>query len=155
MVIVEDENDIQELSSIAVPLEESVGYGLEELPHQGLRSTLDRLPLETLRLLCSGEGVSDTGGKKDLIERLVGRVVSKTKGKNKAEGSSRSNGSWLKEGDAGVAGMTLDGIFQKSMDLGEGSGKPQEWAAPDAHYIALERSLEKSMQATLEKVVVR
>ncbi|CAG8821741.1 32831_t:CDS:2, partial [Gigaspora margarita] len=47
-----------------------------------------------------GEGVSDTGCKKDLIERLVRRVVSKTKDKNRLEGSSQSSGSWFKEGDA-------------------------------------------------------
>ncbi|CAG8814150.1 287_t:CDS:2, partial [Gigaspora margarita] len=31
--------------------------------------------------------------------------------------------------------------------------KLQDWVAPDVQYIALERSLEKMMQATLEKVV--
>ncbi|CAG8688257.1 29214_t:CDS:2 [Gigaspora margarita] len=75
---------------------------------------LDHLSVKTLRLLCSGEGVSDTGCKKDLIEKLVRRVVSKTKGKNRVDGSSQSSSSWFKK--------------------------------------ALERSLEKLIQATLERL---
>ncbi|CAG8857282.1 43247_t:CDS:1, partial [Gigaspora margarita] len=70
--------------------------------------------------------------------------------KNRVDGSSQSSGSWFKEGDTGLAVMPLDGIFQKRTDLGEGSGK--DWAAPDDHFIALGRSLEKSMQATLERL---
>ncbi|CAG8834011.1 35128_t:CDS:2, partial [Gigaspora margarita] len=106
----EDENDIQELSSIALFLKEGIGYGLEELSHKGLESTLDYLFVKTLRLLYSSESVSDTDCKKDLIKRLVERV--------------------------------------KRTDLGERSSK--NWAASNAHFIVLERSLEKSIQATLE-----
>ncbi|CAG8489795.1 hypothetical protein C2G38_2191598 [Gigaspora rosea] len=152
MVMVEDENDLQEVLSAVLPLEEGVGYGLEELPLQGLKSTLDRLPVETLRLLCSGNGLSEAGCKKGLIERLVGRVVSKTKGKDRAKRSSQSSGTWFRESDASLAGMSLDSIFQRRTDLVE----EVEIHKSGPHLmciIALERSLEKSMQVTLEKVV--
>lgn len=59
MVLIEDENEVQEVLPTALALEENVGYDLEESSHQGLKSTLDRLPVETLKLLYNGEGLSE------------------------------------------------------------------------------------------------
>ncbi|RIB05648.1 hypothetical protein C2G38_2219056 [Gigaspora rosea] len=126
MVIVEDENEVQELSSVTAPLGNGAVHDLEELPHQGLRSTLDRLPVETLMLLCNSEGLSELGFKRDLIERLAERVGSKAKGKSKAEGSVQNRGVWIREGGVDSEGVLFD---------------------------ALEKSLEKTVQAMLEKVV--
>ncbi|CAG8766751.1 10213_t:CDS:2, partial [Gigaspora rosea] len=93
-------NSLKQFQTI-LPLEKGIGYSLEKLPHQGCKNVL--------------------------IERLAGRVVNKTKDKDRAEGSSQRSG--------------------------KGNGKPQEWVILDVHYIVLKRLLKKSMQATLEKVV--
>lgn len=89
IVLVEDENNVQEILFATLTLEGCVGYDSEEFPHQGLKGTLDRLLVETLKLLCNGEGLSEVGVKKDLVERLAGRVVSKTKEKGRVGGNGQ------------------------------------------------------------------
>ncbi|CAG8650674.1 4570_t:CDS:2, partial [Gigaspora rosea] len=133
-----DENEMQESSPAVLRPGSGVGVDLEELPHQGLRGTLDRLPMETLKVLCGGEGLSESGSKKDLVERLSARVASKVVIKIEVFGRKK---------------MGFGEYFEERADAGRGSRKAQEWASPDAQFIAMERSLEKSIQATLEKVV--
>ncbi|CAG8782001.1 6945_t:CDS:2, partial [Racocetra persica] len=46
-----------------------------------LKNNLDRLTIETLRSLCSAEGLSETGNKKNLAECFAMKVTNKIKGK--------------------------------------------------------------------------
>ncbi|RIB01046.1 hypothetical protein C2G38_2232062 [Gigaspora rosea] len=118
MVLVQDENEVQEVLPATLTLESGEGYDVEESSHQGLKSTLERLPVETLKLLCNGEGLSEAGVKRDLVERLAERVVSKSRRK-----------------------VRID-------DDGQGNN-----GNSDLQFLALERSLEKLIQASLEKAV--
>ncbi|RIB25512.1 hypothetical protein C2G38_2031001 [Gigaspora rosea] len=132
MVIVEVENEVQELSSVMVPLGNGAVYDLEELPYQGLRSTLDRLPVETLRLLYNSEGLFELGFKRDLIERLAERVGSKAKGKGKAEESVQNRGVWIREGGVDSEEALFDSNFKRRSDLNGENWKPQDWSTSDA-----------------------
>ncbi|RIB28598.1 hypothetical protein C2G38_2157588 [Gigaspora rosea] len=120
----EDENEVQEVLPAMLALESGEGYDVEESSHQGLKSTLEQLLVETLKLLYNGEGLSEVGVKRDLVERLVKRVVSKSKRKERIDDDDQGNNVW-----------------------GENNGNS------DLQFLALERSLEKSIQATLEKAV--
>ncbi|CAG8579159.1 16240_t:CDS:2, partial [Gigaspora margarita] len=46
-----------------------------------------------------------------------------------------------------------EGIFDRRSEMSEGGLGVRGFSAPDLQYIALERSLEKTVQATMEKVV--
>ncbi|CAG8648285.1 4629_t:CDS:2 [Gigaspora rosea] len=122
MVLVQDENEVQEVLPATLTLESGEGYDVEEFSHQELKSTLGRLPVETLKLLCNGEGLSEAGVKRDLVERLAGRVVSKSKRKERIDDDGQD-------------------------------AKTQDWGNSDLQFLALERSLEKSIQVSLEKAV--
>ncbi|RIB04805.1 hypothetical protein C2G38_2048140 [Gigaspora rosea] len=70
MVLVQDENEVQEVLPTTLTLESGVEYDLEESSHQGLKSTLDWLPVETLKLLCNGEEKSIQA----TLEKVVGEI---------------------------------------------------------------------------------
>ncbi|RIB05021.1 hypothetical protein C2G38_2282038 [Gigaspora rosea] len=99
MVLVQDENEVQEVLPATLTLESGEGYDVEESSHQRLKSTLELLPVETLKLLYNSEG------------------------------------------------------FEKRSNVNEGDAKTQDWENSDLQFLALERSLEKSIQASLEKAV--
>ncbi|CAG8438935.1 10486_t:CDS:2 [Dentiscutata heterogama] len=47
----------------------------------GFKNSLDRLTVDTLRMLCSAEGLPCSGSKKELVERFALRMSNKIKGK--------------------------------------------------------------------------
>ncbi|CAG8827125.1 18924_t:CDS:1, partial [Gigaspora rosea] len=51
-----DENEVQEVLPATLALESSKGYDIEESSHQGLKSTLEWLPVEMLKLLYNSKG---------------------------------------------------------------------------------------------------
>ncbi|CAG8799535.1 21171_t:CDS:1, partial [Dentiscutata erythropus] len=94
MVLVEDKNNLQEVFPASLTVDSVLGEDLEEITQQGLISTLGHLLVKTLCLLCSGEGLSETGSKKELVERLVGNVLSKAKGKGKPGDVGQDKNVW-------------------------------------------------------------
>ncbi|CAG8848392.1 44259_t:CDS:2, partial [Gigaspora margarita] len=87
---------------------------------------------------------------KDLVKRLVRRVINKAKWKSRAEESVQNRGVWVRKWYR-LEGVLFEGNFERSTNLGEGR-KSLDWVVPVVQYIALERFLEKTTQATLEKV---
>lgn len=56
MVLTEDENEVRGVLPAVLTPENNLGNDLEKWHHR-LKNTLDRLPVEMLKLLCSGEGL--------------------------------------------------------------------------------------------------
>ncbi|CAG8815004.1 14841_t:CDS:2, partial [Gigaspora rosea] len=73
MVLVQDENEVQEVLPATLALESGEGYDVEESSHQGLKKA---------------------GIKRDLVERLAGRVVSKSKRKERIDDNGQVNNVW-------------------------------------------------------------
>ncbi|CAG8645462.1 10927_t:CDS:1, partial [Scutellospora calospora] len=67
---------------------------VEPTSQQGLKSSLEHMSVETLKVLCQAEGLLEIETKRELVVRLVGRVVSKVKGKGRAKGSSQDRDMW-------------------------------------------------------------
>ncbi|CAG8595193.1 3463_t:CDS:1, partial [Cetraspora pellucida] len=134
---------------------------VEKSQEQSLRNSLDRLTIDTLKVVCRGEGLSERGMKKDLVERLADRVLSKAKGKDKVTdniqvGNIReSRMSFdVKEGlqDSSYKGRsceTFDTVRSGGVDEIGGEG----YLDFDQQYVAFEKSMEKTMQAMVGKVV--
>ncbi|RIB12582.1 hypothetical protein C2G38_2200265 [Gigaspora rosea] len=152
IVLVQDENEVQEVLPATLALESGEGYDVEESSHLGLKSTLERLPVETLKLLCNSEGLLEAGVKRDLVKRLVGRVVSKSKRKERIDNDGQGNNVWG-ENNVGFGGRLFEKGFEKGSKVIEGDAKMQDWGNSDLQFLALERFLEKLIQATLEKAV--
>ncbi|CAG8831550.1 3166_t:CDS:2, partial [Gigaspora margarita] len=75
----EDENDIQKILSIMLPLEGAIVYNLEKLSYQKLKSTLDYLLVETLRLLYKKVFGLESGiDLKDILFEALERSLEKT-----------------------------------------------------------------------------
>ncbi|RIB10340.1 hypothetical protein C2G38_2206387 [Gigaspora rosea] len=125
MVLVQDKNEVQEILPATLALESGVEYDLEESSHQGLKSTLDQLPVKMVKLLCNGEGLSEAEAKRDLIERLAGRVVNKSKRKERTDDSGQSNNVWI-ENDIGFVSRVFKKNFEKGMRVDEGDARTQE-----------------------------
>ncbi|CAG8788996.1 15316_t:CDS:1, partial [Cetraspora pellucida] len=75
------------MSFIEDHMERSFSLSTQEVQDESVstdtsfRNSRDRLTLDTLRILCSVEGLSSSGSKKDLVERFASRTSSKIKGK--------------------------------------------------------------------------
>ncbi|RIB02128.1 hypothetical protein C2G38_2228679 [Gigaspora rosea] len=152
MGLVQDENELQEVLPATLALKSGEGYDVEESSHQGLKGTLERLPVETLKLLCNGEGLSEVEVKWDLVERLAGRVVSKSKRKVRIDDDGQGNNIWG-ENNVDFGGSFFEKGFEKRSKVNERNAKMQDWGNSDLQFLALEQSLKKSIQATLEKAV--
>ncbi|CAG8742282.1 17462_t:CDS:1, partial [Dentiscutata heterogama] len=61
----------------------------EKLSQQMLRTSMDRLLMKSLQMLCKSESLSKAGTKKKLIEKLAERIVSKAKEKNRVKKGSQ------------------------------------------------------------------
>ncbi|RIB04957.1 hypothetical protein C2G38_2048001 [Gigaspora rosea] len=153
MAQIESDSDLQEILSTALPSSSNSGEDSEKISQQALRISMGRLSLETLKMLCKAEGLSELGTKKELVERLSGRIVNKAKGKDKEEVSNQSKNT--REGRIGIDfdGGVCEGFFDKRLETSEGGMGARGFSTPDLQYIALERSLEKTVQTTMEKVV--
>lgn len=79
------------------------------------------------------------GTKRDLVERLIRRVVSEAKEKGRVANSSQKRNAWEEN-------MADKGNFKKRAVAGEESAGAQEWVIPDSQYLALERSLERTIR---------
>ncbi|CAG8842844.1 831_t:CDS:2, partial [Gigaspora margarita] len=66
------------------------------------------------------------------------------------EESMQNRGVWVRKWYR-LEGVSFEGNFKRSTNLGEGR-KLLDWVVPVVQYIALKRFLEKTIQATLEKV---
>ncbi|CAG8614332.1 1725_t:CDS:2, partial [Cetraspora pellucida] len=141
----ENKNDIQEIFPMALLSDNVVEDSAERVSQQGLKSRLDRLSLEALKMLCKEEGLSEMEVKKELMERLAVRMFNKTKRKA-IENSNISGMSSKKENIRRKRGEV------RILEDNEGRTGVQEYGVPDLQYLALERSLEKTVQATMEKV---
>ncbi|CAG8777121.1 18260_t:CDS:2, partial [Gigaspora rosea] len=113
----------QEVLPATLTLESGEGYDVEESSHQRLKSTLELLPVETLKLLYNSE-----------------------------DDDSQGNNVWGKC-DVSFGGRLFEKGFEKRSNVNEGDAKTQDWENSDLQFLALERSLEKSIQASLEKAV--
>ncbi|CAG8796471.1 1079_t:CDS:2, partial [Cetraspora pellucida] len=116
-----------------------------------LKNSLEHMTVETLRVLCQAEGLLEVGTKKELVERLVGRVVSKAKEKGRGEDSSQDRDMWHDRMSLVSDDVVHDKFENRSEN--ENNAEVQNGSLPDSHYIALEKSLEKTVQATLEKAL--
>ncbi|CAG8826305.1 8865_t:CDS:2, partial [Dentiscutata erythropus] len=54
---------------------------VQDEPDTGFKNSLDRLTLDTLRVLCNAEGLSSSGAKKELVERFAAKTSNKIRGK--------------------------------------------------------------------------
>ncbi|CAG8522829.1 3422_t:CDS:2 [Cetraspora pellucida] len=103
----------------------------EKSQKQSLKNSLDRLTIDTLKVVCRGEGLFESGTKKDLVERLADRVLSKAKGKDRV----------------------TDSVQVGNMKESRCEGRIWELFGFDQQYVALEKLIEKMMQAMVRKVV--
>ncbi|CAG8509206.1 4178_t:CDS:2 [Cetraspora pellucida] len=118
--------------SLCEPSEEGV------VAESNFLNSLDRLTVDTLRVLCEAEGLSNAGTKKDMAERLAAKTASKLKGKDLAVSNQLVN----------MLIMLMIGQEQRFMNQGENDRLGEE-----RRYLMLERSLEKSLQVTLAKAL--
>ncbi|CAG8769779.1 7048_t:CDS:2, partial [Cetraspora pellucida] len=77
----ERKNDIQKIFPMVLLSDNVVEDSTERVSQQGLKSGLDRLSLQALKMLYEGEGLSETGVNKELVERLAVRMFNKAKEK--------------------------------------------------------------------------
>ncbi|CAG8637009.1 13497_t:CDS:2 [Cetraspora pellucida] len=75
---IENNSDVQEIFPTAT-VDNTLKDNTQKVTQQGLKSGLDQLSIETLKMMCKGEGLSESGSKKELVERLVVRMISKVK----------------------------------------------------------------------------
>ncbi|RIB05174.1 hypothetical protein C2G38_2220390 [Gigaspora rosea] len=125
MVLVQDENEVQEVLPATLAIESGEGYDVEESSHQELKSTLERLPVKPLKLLCNGEGLSKVGVKRDLVERLASRVVSKSKRKERIDDDDQGNNVWRKNDVATLEKAV--GEIKRSVQVMQNSEKSRYW----------------------------
>ncbi|CAG8822822.1 24967_t:CDS:1, partial [Gigaspora margarita] len=114
---------------------------------------MDRLSLETLKMLCKGEGLSDIGAKKELVDKLASRIVDKAKERDRGEENS-----WSKDVREGRVDIDSDftvreGNFDRRSETSDGGAGIRGFSTPDLRYVTLERALGKTVQATMEKVI--
>ncbi|CAG8487198.1 13839_t:CDS:2 [Cetraspora pellucida] len=94
------------------------------------------------------EDLSEKGVKKDLVERLVDRVLSKAKGKDKVVDDTQAEN---------VDEMRMDRTFGNADGFGyEGTDEIRYrgyggYMDFNQQYVAFERSIKKTMQAMMEK----
>ncbi|CAG8777979.1 13260_t:CDS:2 [Cetraspora pellucida] len=124
---------------------------VELTSRQGLKNSLECMTAETLRVLCQAEGFSEVGAKKELVERLVGRVVSKAKGKGRVEGCSQDRDFWDERMSLESEDVVRD-TDEKRIE-NEANAEVQNDSLSDSRYIVLEKLLEKTVQATLGKAL--
>ncbi|CAG8656053.1 984_t:CDS:2 [Cetraspora pellucida] len=79
----ENDSGFQEGSSSSTIAGNILGDEVEKSQEMNLRNSLDRLTIDTLKVVCRGEGLSEKGNKKELVERLADRVLSKAKRKDR------------------------------------------------------------------------
>ncbi|CAG8566091.1 12638_t:CDS:2 [Cetraspora pellucida] len=147
----ENEGDVQEIFPTTLPDDCVLKDSAEKISQQSVKSGLDRLSMETLKMMCKGEGLPETGAKKELVERLAMRIISKAKGKG-VENSNQCKDTW-DEKSGNVLDILTREKDERRSDINDGSFGVQECVIPDLQYMALEKSLEKTVQATMEKVV--
>ncbi|CAG8493783.1 3833_t:CDS:2, partial [Cetraspora pellucida] len=126
------------------------------------KNSLDRLTLDTLRILCNAEGLSVSGSKKELADCFALKMASKMKEKGPVE---LPNSFQVNEDHDNQAGDRLRGnnrrfdqarVFDQSVESGEMLGRnhmAEEKVLEERRFLSLERSLEKSLQATLIKAM--
>ncbi|CAG8586154.1 24609_t:CDS:2, partial [Cetraspora pellucida] len=78
---IENKNKIQEIFPTTLLSDNIVKKSIKRVSQQGLKSGLDRLSLEALKMLCKEEGLLETEVKKELIKRLAVSIFNKPKGK--------------------------------------------------------------------------
>ncbi|CAG8812107.1 21171_t:CDS:2, partial [Cetraspora pellucida] len=110
-----------------------------------------------------GEGLSEKENKKELVERLADRVLSKAKGKDRVvDGTQGRNVGEGRMGFDAEEGLHDNIARNRSLDNVDGKGTGSEGAGYagyggyldfDQQYVALEKSIEKTMKAMLGKVV--
>ncbi|CAG8540708.1 18040_t:CDS:2 [Cetraspora pellucida] len=161
------------------PLEEVLNLSTCDTPVEPdsadmtFKNSLDRLTLDTLRILCNAEGLSVSGSKKELADRFALKMASKMKEKGPVE---LPNSFQVNEDRDNQAGDRLKGnnrrfdqarVFDQSVEFGETSGRvaddtpesvlwnrmAEEKVLEERRFLSLERSLEKSLQATLMKAM--
>ncbi|CAG8627671.1 24818_t:CDS:2 [Cetraspora pellucida] len=87
----ENDSGVQEVSSSLTMTGNILEDEVEKNQKMNLRNSLDRLTIDTLKVVCRGKGLFEKGNKKELVERLVDRakgkdrVVDSIKNKNVEE----------------------------------------------------------------------
>ncbi|CAG8843798.1 9507_t:CDS:1, partial [Racocetra persica] len=133
----------------------------------GFKNSLDRLTVDTLTVLCSAEGLSCSGSKKELVERFASRTSNKIKGKtsdlsdilhpndvhdNQADerpkGESRKRGFGYSDQLDEVYYTGTNKVLQESLGNTLGGDMSDRRLSEERKYMLLEKSLEKSLQAT-------
>ncbi|CAG8476832.1 12770_t:CDS:2 [Cetraspora pellucida] len=136
-------------------------------------NSLDRLMVDTLRMLCEAEGLPSVGNKKEMAERLAVKTVSKLKGKDLAirnqlgQASERANyvddrsGAEVRRKEASSNMEQVESIYDEGSDKrfhepsrnGFMNQGKDDRLGEERRYLMLERSSEKSLQATLAKAL--
>ncbi|CAG8533591.1 23099_t:CDS:2 [Cetraspora pellucida] len=111
------------------------------LAEMEFRNSLNRLTLDTLRVLCYAEGLSSLGSKKKLVERFASRTLSKIKGKV------------VEINNVGYLNEELDSQVEESFRAENRNNLDKKKLTEEKRYMLLERSLEKSLQAILLKAL--
>lgn len=90
MAQTDNASDLQEILPKALPIGSDLEGDSDKVSQQALRVSMDRLSLETLKMLCKGEGLSEIGEKKELLDKLASRIVDKAKERDRGEENSQS-----------------------------------------------------------------
>ncbi|CAG8566241.1 10790_t:CDS:2 [Racocetra fulgida] len=112
------------------------------------KNNLDRLTIETLRLLCFVEGLPEIENKKDLAEHFATKLLNNIKGKE----TTNVDDSW--QGDKEYYYGTYNQA-RSIYDVSENIlwNHTEGTYIEDRRYISLKKSLEKSLQAILAKAL--
>ncbi|CAG8479287.1 10366_t:CDS:2, partial [Scutellospora calospora] len=112
------------------------------------KNSLDRLTLDTLRVLCNTEDLSVSGSKKELADRFALKIANKMKEKGPVE---LSNSFQVNEDHDNQARDRLKGNNHRSNQARNHIA--EERVLEERRFLSLKRSLEKSLQATLMKAI--
>ncbi|RIB09488.1 hypothetical protein C2G38_2251351 [Gigaspora rosea] len=111
------------------------------------------LSLEMLKMLCKDKELSEVGTKKELVDRLASRIVDKAREKDRGKKNNRSKNRQEGRVDTDLGFAIREENFDRRSETTDGDAGVQGFSVPDLQYIAIEKSLEKMVQATMEKVV--
>ncbi|CAG8563168.1 12105_t:CDS:2, partial [Gigaspora rosea] len=88
-----------------------------------------------------------------LVDRLASRIVDKAREKDRGKKNNRSKNRQEGRVDTDLGFAIREENFDRRSETTDGDAGVQGFSVPDLQYIAIEKSLEKMVQATMEKVV--
>ncbi|CAG8575257.1 10105_t:CDS:1 [Dentiscutata heterogama] len=116
-----DSSDLQEILLTILLINSSLEESSEKALQQALRSSMDHLLAEALKILCKREGLSEVGMKKELVKRLSKKILNKAKEKDRVEEVSQNRKSGYSRIDTDFNFGIQEGYSDRKSETSEGN----------------------------------